>query len=110
MNKVIVSIVVVLMLVLSFLLCNPALCQDAPIISGQTPRLIVSDPYPAGAIQPTHCVLYGLATTRTTKAEKLADGSVRCRWDISGLKAGSYKVYARARHDSGTSETLEFTK
>ena len=93
--------------------CLAMLCFFAPRSSSGEPFLI-SDPYPNDKNQPTRFVIVEGEYKYNTPAQKLPDGGVRLRFDLSLLPDGEHTVYVRAiddrKHRESNSTPLRLVK
>ena len=73
-------------------LCLAVLCLLAPRPSTGEPFLI-SDPYPNKEDQPTRFVIIAGKLNYSVPAQKLSDGSVRLRFDVSARRRDRSVAY-----------------
>jgi len=79
-------------------LCMAVLCLLAPRPSTGKPFLI-SDPYPKNEDQPTRFVIVEGTHRYSVPAQRLPDGSVRLRFDLSPLADGEHTMNVTAIDD-----------
>ena len=85
-------------------LCLAVLCLFAPKPSWGEPFLI-SDPYPKNADQPTRFAIVAGKLRYVVPAQKLPDGSVRLRFDVSVLPDGEHTMNVTAIDDRNHGES-----
>ena len=85
-------------------LCLAVLCLLAPWPSTGEPFLI-SDPYPNNGDQPTRFVIVAGKLKYSVPAQKLPDGNVRLKFDVSLLPDGEHTMNVTAIDDRNHGES-----
>jgi len=85
-------------------LCLAVLCLLAPMPSTGEPYLIC-DPYPKNGDQPTRFVIVAGKLKYSVPAQRLPDGSVRLRFDVSALPDGEHTMNVTAIDDRNHGES-----
>ena len=83
------------------------LAVASPFMSGLSfgEPFLVCDPYPKSSPQPTKFSISIGEQTFPALAEKLADGSVRLKYDLANLPEGEHTLEIRAVNESGNGQS-----